>query len=72
MINGGFPKWMFHEKKHHPFWGTPTEIPKCVASTSNWRNGYRFFVLLLNIYLVDVLFNTKDPKTEDRGQKGPQ
>lgn len=30
------------------------------------RNGYRFFVLLLNIYLVDVLFNTKDPKTEEQ------
>ena len=32
-----------------------------------FRNAYRFFVLLLNIYLVDVLFNKKDPKTQDRG-----
>lgn len=32
-----------------------------------FRNAYRFFVLILNIYLVDVLFNKKDPQTQDRG-----
>lgn len=30
------------------------------------RNAYRFFVLVLNIYLVDVLFNKQDPRTEER------
>eukprot|EP00434_Breviolum_minutum_P000523 symbB.v1.2.000450.t1/scaffold32.1/size405148/23 len=30
------------------------------------RNAYRFFVLILNIYLVDVLFNKKDPQTQEQ------
>ena len=30
------------------------------------RNAYRFFVLLLNIYLVDVLFNLEDKSTEEQ------
>eukprot|EP00439_Symbiodinium_sp_Y106_P070289 s872_g12.t1 len=30
------------------------------------KNVYRYFVLCLNIYLVDVLFNMNDPETKER------
>ncbi|CAJ1401466.1 unnamed protein product [Effrenium voratum] len=29
------------------------------------KNAYRYFMLCLNIYIVDVLFNLDDPKTEE-------
>ena len=37
-----------------------------VRTEDELRNVYRYFVLCLNIYLVDVLFNMNDPETKER------
>lgn len=34
-------------------------------------NIYRVILLLLNVYMVDTLFNTADPNTESRLIGGP-
>ena len=37
-----------------------------MSNKEELRNVYRYFVLCLNIYLVDVLFNMNDPETKER------